>query len=117
LAGQVTLVRRDDATKRAVPFVSTVAEVTATLAAAQNALLDGARRFREARTVEVRTLDEAAEAGQSGFAVLPWSAVGPDGERRLAESAVTVRCLLHADGRLAASEDENGLLAVCGRAY
>jgi prolyl-tRNA synthetase len=117
LAGQVTLVRRDDATKRAVPLISAVDEVTATLAAAQEALLDRARQFREARTVDVRTLDEAAEAGQTGFAVLPWSALGPDGERRLAESAVTVRCLLHADGRLAASDDDPGLLAVCGRAY
>ena len=117
LAGQATLVRRDDSTKRAVPLVSTIDEVTATLAAAQEALLVGARQFREARTVDVLTLDEAAEAGQSGFAVLPWSAVGSEGERRLAESAVTVRCLLHADGRLPASDDDPGLLAVCGRAY
>jgi prolyl-tRNA synthetase len=117
VAGQITLVRRDDSTKRPVPFASTVAEVTATLTAVQDALLAEAKQFRDGRTVDVGTVDEAAEAGQSGFAVLPWSAVGPEGEARLAESAVTVRCLQHPDGRLAASEDEPGLVAVCGRAY
>ena len=117
LADQVTLVRRDNATKRSVPLASTVAEVTAALGAAQDALLAGAKQFCEARTLDVETVEDALDAGQTGFAVVPWSVVGPEGEARLAESAVTVRCLLHPDGRLAAADDEPGLLAVCGRAY
>ncbi|MDQ1370801.1 MAG: prolyl-tRNA synthetase, partial [Acidimicrobiaceae bacterium] len=51
------------------------------------------------------------------FAVLPWSAVGPEGEDRLATSAVTVRCLQRGDGSLAESAAEDGLIAVCARAY
>ena len=68
-------------------------------------------------TVRVATVEQAAEAGQTGFAVVPWSAVGPDGESQLAESAVTIRCLQRPDGSLAESDDEPDLVAVCGRAY
>ena len=116
-AGQVTLVRRDDATKRPVHLTAAVDAVAATLASAQDALLAEATERRDSRTVWVATLELAAEAGQTGFAVVPWSAVGPDGESQLAESAVTIRCLQRPDGSLAESDDEPDLVAVCGRAY
>ena len=49
---------------------------------------------------EVATLEEAVEAGSAGFARLPVRALGPDGEDRLAEQAMSVRCLQRADGSL-----------------
>jgi prolyl-tRNA synthetase len=65
----------------------------------------------------VASVAEAVEAAQTGFAVLPWSEVGPEGEDELARAAVTVRCLQPADGGLAESSEEADLIAVCGRAY
>ena len=63
------------------------------------------------------TVDEAAEAAQTGFARLPWDVVRGEGEARLAERGVTVRCLTGADGSLPASEDDPDLVAVVARAY
>ena len=62
-------------------------------------------------------IEEAAEAAQTGWATIPWSTLGPEGEARLAESAVTVRCLTMPDGSVPASESDDGVLAVVGRAY
>jgi prolyl-tRNA synthetase len=115
--GKVTLVRRDDATKRPVPLARAVAEIASTLADAQIALLAESTRWRDQRTVRVTTVDEAAAAAQTGFAVVPWPAIGPEGEGRLAEAGVTIRCLQRSDGSLALSDDEPDLVAVCGRAY
>jgi prolyl-tRNA synthetase len=115
--GQVTLVRRDAGTKRPVPLGGAVAEVGQDLEAAQRDLLASATAFRDERTISVTSVDEAVEAAQSGFAVLPWAAVGLEGEARLATAAVTVRCLQRPDGGLALSEDEPDLVAVCAKAY
>jgi prolyl-tRNA synthetase len=68
-------------------------------------------------TVAAASIEEAIEAAATGFAVIPWAAVGVDAEARLAESAVTVRCLRRPDRALALSEDEPDLVAVVGRAY
>jgi len=65
----------------------------------------------------VTTVDEAAEAAQTGFARLPWDVVRGEGEARLAERGVTVRCLMGPDGSLPPSEDEPDLVAVVARAY
>jgi prolyl-tRNA synthetase len=44
--------------------------------------------------------------------------LGADGEDRLAQHALTVRCLQRPDGSLAAPGDpEDGLIAVVGRSY
>jgi prolyl-tRNA synthetase len=115
--GNVTLVRRDNGSKVPVPIGRAMAEVGAALDAAQAALLAEATQFRDTHTVRVATVDEAVAAAASGFASLPWAAVGPEGEGRLAEAAVTVRCLQRPDGSLAMSEDEPDVLAVVARAY
>jgi prolyl-tRNA synthetase len=110
-------VRRDDASKTPVPLAGVVPAVGRALNDAQEALLRQAQDFRAAHSVVVASVDAAIEAAQSGFAVLPWSAVGAEGEDRLAASSVTVRCLQRPDGSLSASADEADLQAVCGRAY
>jgi prolyl-tRNA synthetase len=116
-AGNVTLARRIDGTKSPVALAAVVAEVTTALEADQNALYEEALARREANTVEVKTLDEAIEASQTGWARVPWSAVGVDGEAKANESAITVRCLLREDGSAPAAQDEPNLTAILGRSY
>jgi prolyl-tRNA synthetase len=115
--GNATLVRRDSGDKRQVPLGGLVTEVAAALEAAQAALLAEATGHLARHTVSVSSIDEAVEAAATGFATIPWAAVGPEGEARLGESAVTVRCLQRPDGSLAMSDDEPDLVAVVGRAY
>jgi prolyl-tRNA synthetase len=114
--GLVTLVRRDTGDKTAVPLEGVGDAVVSALDAAQDALLAEATATRDARTRAVRTLDEAAEAAREGWAVLPWDAVGDEGELRLAESGVSVRCLQTDDGGLP-DVDDGGLQAFVARAY
>jgi prolyl-tRNA synthetase len=114
--GVVTLVRRDSGEKTTVPLDGAVDAAVSALDAVHAGLLDEATRLRDSRTVAVATLDEAAEAARDGWAVLPWAAVGEQGELRLAESGVSVRCLQTADGGLPAAGDDD-LVAYVGRAY
>ena len=116
--GQVTLVRRDDATKSAVPLREVKTEVVSALGAAQAALLAEADGMLRSRTAEVTSVDEALEAAQSGFARLPMGVVGDEGEDALNQSGVTVRCLLGPDDGLPEpGAREDTLTAVVGRAY
>jgi prolyl-tRNA synthetase len=114
---QVTLVRRDSGAKTQVPLSGLSQAVTDGLEQAQLDLLASATEERDARTVDVGTLDEAREAGQSGFARLPWALVGDAGEEELAKAAITVRCIQRADGTVPASEDEDDLVALVARSY
>jgi hypothetical protein len=43
--------------------------------------------------------------------------VGDEGEQRLAQEGVTVRCLQRADGSVPDDATEPNLVAYCGRAY
>ncbi|MBW8827526.1 MAG: proline--tRNA ligase, partial [Acidobacteria bacterium] len=96
--GQVTLVRRDRGEKETIAVGETRARVEALLVDVQSSMLDAARRRRDERTADVTTLDDAVEAAKTGFARIPWSVVGDEGEARLAQDAVTVRCLQCPDG-------------------
>jgi prolyl-tRNA synthetase len=115
--GAVTLVRRISGAKAAVPLAGAVAAVADALAGQQGELLAGATERREARTADVSSLDDAIEAAGEGWARIPWSAVGEDGETVLAEHAVTVRCLVRPDGTVPDGDDEPDLVAVVARAY
>ena len=116
-AGQVTLVRRDTGEKSPVALAGLAATVPGLLAAVQAAMLAAATRRRDDRTHDVESVAEAAEAARTGFARLPWAAVGAAGEDRLAQDAVTVRCLQREDGSLPESPDEPDLVAVVARSY
>jgi prolyl-tRNA synthetase len=116
--GNVTLVVRHRREKKSVPLAGVGAEVAAALAAASRDLVAEATAFQEAWTADVATLEEAVEAGSVGFARVRLGALGPDGEDRLAEHAVTVRCLQRADGSLAGAGDAEGdLFAIVARSY
>jgi prolyl-tRNA synthetase len=116
-AGAVTVVRRIPGSKEATPVADVVRVVSEALDADQAALLAEATAWRDGHTVDVASLDEAVEAASDGWARIPWSTVGEEGEARLAESAVTVRCLLRPDGSVPEAEDEPDLVAVVGRSY
>jgi len=115
--GNVTLARRIDGSKSPLPLAAVVAEVTSALEADQKALYEEALARREANTVGVGSLGEALEASQTGWARVPWSAVGVDGEAKANESAVTVRCLIREDGSAPGAQDEPGLTAILARSY
>ena len=115
--GTVTVARRVAGGKTAVPLRGVVDTVAGAMNEDHEALYAAALAHRDSNTVAVATLEEAAEAARTGWATVPWSALGTDGEAKLAESAVTVRCLTMPDGRVPGSEDEEGVLAVVGRAY
>ncbi len=114
---QATLVRRDTGAKEQVPLSGLGDRVEAALAAAQADMLATATEQRDARTADVSSLPEAVEAARSGFARLPWSAVGADGEAELAKDSITVRCVQRPDGSVPASEDEPDLICLVARAY
>jgi prolyl-tRNA synthetase len=116
-AGNAVLVRRTDGTKTPVPVSDVVGQVLAALDADQQALYDAALAHRESRTVDVSTLAEALEAVADGWARVPWSAVGPQGETEANAQGVTVRCLIRADGSVPDAQDEPELTAVVARAY
>jgi prolyl-tRNA synthetase len=115
--GNVTLVRRDTGVKQAVAVGEVGARVVGLLDSIQEALLAEATQLRDSRTVDVTTLDEAGEAAQSGFARVPWDVVGTDGEAKLAQGGVSVRCLQRSDGGLAFSSTEPDLVAYVAKAY
>ena len=116
-AGNVVLVRRYDGSKTPTPLDGALAVVQAALEADQKALLDEASRRTEERTADVNTLAAAIEAAGDGFARVPWSKVGPDGEAKANEVGVSVRCLTRADGGVPDGEDEKGLVAYLARSY
>jgi prolyl-tRNA synthetase len=115
--GNAVLVRRRDGSKTPTPLDSVVTAVPAALEADHQALYDEALALRESRTTDVSTLDEAIEAAATGWARLPWSAVGDEGEARANQSAVTVRCLVRPDGAVPDTGDEPDLRAILSRAY
>ncbi|MEZ5380732.1 MAG: proline--tRNA ligase [Microthrixaceae bacterium] len=115
--GVAVVVRRDTGEKTPVPTGEVAARVSELLEEIQRGLFAEALAFRNAHTADVDTVDEAIEAGASGFARLPWSEVGDGGVARLGEHAITVRCLLAADGGVADTDDGDGLIAVVGRSY
>ncbi|HXQ61042.1 MAG TPA: proline--tRNA ligase [Acidimicrobiales bacterium] len=119
--GMVVVARRDTGTKTSVALPGVVGAVTAALDAIHGALLDEASALRRSRTVDAAGLDEAVEAAATGFAVLPMSALGVDGETTLNRAGISIRCIQSADGGLPGSShdatDDAPLVAVVGRAY
>ncbi len=115
--GVVTVARRDDATKESVGLDAVVGRTSELLDVVQRSMYAKALARRDAHTTEVATVADALEATQQGFARAPWAAIGEVGEAELNRSAVSVRCLLRADGSVPESQDEPDLLAILARSY
>ncbi|MBW3574426.1 MAG: proline--tRNA ligase, partial [Actinobacteria bacterium] len=115
--GVVTLVQRLSGTKSPVAIDQVVERVRRCLGEAQARLLAEATAFRQARTTEVATMDDAVEVATDGFARIPWSTLGTSGEAALADRGLSVRCLQRPDGGLPSAEQESDAVAVVARAY
>ena len=115
--GQAVLVRRVTGERSAVPLDSVARLASEALEAGQKMLYADALARQRERTADVASVPEAIEASGTGWARLPWAAVGSDGEAELNAQGVTVRCLVRADGGVPTSDDEPDLVAVVGRAY
>ncbi len=113
----VTLARRIPLLKEPARLAGLPATVRAALEADQQRLLDEATDHRQALTVDVKTLDEAAEAAASGWARLPVSKLGAAGEAELAAAGVTVRCLVGPGGSMPEDPDAPDTVALAARAY
>ncbi len=117
-AGNVTLARRDTGEKFPVPLGEAAGRVPTLLDEVQASLYAQALALRDARTSDVTSLAEAVEAAAAGFARLPWRLVGEDGEARLAEDSLTVRCLQTPDGALPAADTaDEDLVCLVARSY
>lgn len=115
--GAVTVARRIAGGKSSVPLSELTGTVQHALQTDHDALYTEALERRESRTVAARTVEEAAEGARSGWATIPWRELGTAGEATLAESAISVRCLVLPDGSVPRSEDEDDVMAVVARAY
>ncbi|MGE3619688.1 MAG: proline--tRNA ligase [Acidimicrobiia bacterium] len=115
--GNVTLVRRDTTAKEPMPVEQVTARVPGLLEEIQGDLLAAATRRRDERTVDAASVEEAVEGAKAGFARVAWDLLRDGGEARLAQDAITVRCLLRPDGGVPDAEDEPGLVAVVARSY
>ncbi len=116
--GTAMLARRIPGGKEPVAVETLVGALPGILEEDQALLLRQSRERRESRTTEVSTIDEAVEAATAGgWARVPWAALGEDGEAKLAEHAVTVRCLVAEDGSVPDADDSPGNVAVVARAY
>ncbi|MGY1659926.1 proline--tRNA ligase [Geodermatophilus sp. SYSU D00705] len=113
---RAVVVRRIPGTSTPAPLADVPEVALRALGEDQARLLDEARARLAERTADVATAEEALAAARDGWARIGWDRLGPEGEARLAEQGVTVRCLVRPDGGLP-GDDEPGSLAVVGRAY
>ncbi|GLF98993.1 proline--tRNA ligase [Streptomyces yaizuensis] len=117
-AGTAVLARRIPGGKESVRIDDLPALLPGILEEDQATLLRQSREHRESRTADVTTVADAIEAATSGgWARIPWSVLGQEGEATLAEQAVSVRCLLAEDGSVPTEDDAPGNVAVVARAY
>ncbi|MGY1820481.1 proline--tRNA ligase [Geodermatophilus sp. SYSU D00079] len=115
--GRAVVVRRIPGGSAPVPLDRVAEETGRALEEDQARLLAEARTRLAERTADVPSVEEALAAARDGWARIPWARLGPEGEARLAEQGVTVRCQVRPDGGLPDGDDEPGALAVVGRAY
>jgi prolyl-tRNA synthetase len=115
--GDVTIVRRDTGMKAQVNLGAAALQVVDAIDTLQAELLRTSTARRDQHTTDCETLEAIAEASADGFARAPWDLIGVEGETRLAESGITVRCLQRADGSVPLADDEPDLIAYCARSY
>ncbi|MHA5052806.1 proline--tRNA ligase [Streptomyces sp. SD15] len=116
--GTAMLARRIPGGKEPVALDALVGLLPTVLEEDQALLLQQSRERRRSRTSDVSTIEEAVEAATAGgWARIPWADLGEEGEAKLAEHSVTVRCLVAEDGSVPGSDDAPGNVAVVARAY
>jgi len=116
-SGQVPVALRAQAVKTTHALDGLARAMPAILENEQDELLRQASALRDRLTGRATTIAEAIEQARSGAVRIPWAALGPDGERRLLDAGVSVRCLLREDGGLPDDPDADGVEAIVARAY
>jgi prolyl-tRNA synthetase len=118
LAGNIALLyRRDTRAKDKVVLDDVVDEAQRLTGRIQTDMYEAATARRDATVSDCATIDQARDVAQTGVARLPWELVGTAGEKDLATSGLTVRCLQLSDGSLPETDDDAGALAYVARAY
>jgi prolyl-tRNA synthetase len=115
--GQATVVRRDTGDKLPIPLGDVPGRIEPLLDEIQAAMLGEATDFRESATTSVASVEEALEVGKEGVGRIEWARLGSEGERRLLDEGISVRCIQRPDGTVPATEDESDLQAIVARAY
>ena len=115
--GVVALVRRDTSEKVSISLDAVAASVPGILEQMQSQMYESQLARRNANTHDVKSIEEAMEASQTGFARLDWDLVGPAGEARLKTDAITVRCLQRRDGSMPVTDTEKDLICIVAKSY
>jgi prolyl-tRNA synthetase len=115
--GRAVIARRARTEKETLGLGEVASAMPRVLVEDQRALLVQATERRDAQTRVVETVDEALELGRVGVARIPWRDCGVDGEARLAQAGISVRCLVGGDGRPVDDPDVDGVDAIVARAY
>jgi prolyl-tRNA synthetase len=114
---EATVARRASGSKETLPLDGLAGVLRQLLDDDQRELLAQAAALRDGKTESVQTIEAVREAAARGFARIPWRAVGRDGEDRLARDGISVRCLIHVDGRPVDDPNADGVDALLARAY
>jgi prolyl-tRNA synthetase len=115
--GQAVLARRVRGAKESSALHGLAERVPEILREDQHELREQAMALRDRRTRSAHTLDDVLEMARDGLARVPWRACGVEGEARLAQAGVSVRCLVRQDGQPVHDPDDGGVEALIGRAY
>lgn len=115
--GVVALVRRDTSEKVSISPDAVAASVPGILEQMQSQMYEAQLARRNANTHDVKSIDEAMQAAQTGFARLDWDLVGSAGEARLKTDAITVRCLQRRDGSMPVTDTEKDLICIVAKSY
>ena len=115
--GVVALVRRDSSEKVSISPDAVAANIPGILEQMQSQMFESQLARRNANTHDVKSIEEAMEASQTGFARLDWELVGPAGEAKLKTDAITVRCLQRRDGSMPVTDTEKDLICIVAKSY
>ena len=116
--GEVTIVRRDTGEKRQVGIAGLASRPARDPRRHPGRHARGGHgRASDARTLTVSTIDEAREAAQTGFARIPWAALGEEGEALLPATPSPCAASRRPTAACPPAEDEPGTIAVVARAY
>jgi prolyl-tRNA synthetase len=116
-AGRAPIALRARAEKSTHALDGLARAVPAILQAEQDELLRQAGALRDRLTGRTTTISDAIEQARVGAARISWATLRPDGERRLLEHGISVRCLVREDGGPLDDPDADGVEAIVARGY
>ncbi len=116
-AAQAVVAHRARGSKETYPLDGLAGLIGEMLQDDQQELLAQATALRDGKTKSVQTVQAAQEIANEGFARIPWRALGADGEDRLAQDGISVRCLIHDDGTPVDDPADDTVEALLARAY